>query len=74
MSDDISVLKRLKVIAETNLEQAKLIENKYPRLPDKYRNIIAKITLQIAEVSAKASAPKKESVKDTPKKKKRKKK
>jgi len=48
LSEEIRHLERLKVIAELNLEQSELIKDKFPLLADKYRNIVMKITMEIA--------------------------
>ena len=45
-------LERLKIIAEHNLEHAKAVSEKYPRLEEKWRNQVMKITMEIATARA----------------------
>lgn len=52
---DLQTLERLKLITEHNLEMAKHNEDKWPKLVDRYRNLLGKLTLQIAEMKAKAA-------------------
>ena len=47
-------LEKLKYIAEWNLDSAKHVKDKYPRLEEKYREMLADVVIEIAKVKAAA--------------------